>query len=43
MHRIIAALLALALAFSLAACGSAPKEPKGETPPEGLAELASNA
>ena len=40
MHRIIAASLALALAFSLAACGSAPKEPKGETPPEEMLDAA---
>ena len=40
MHRISAALLALALAFSLAACCGAPKEPKGETPPEEMLDAA---
>ena len=40
MHRIIAALLAFALAFSLAACGSAPKEQKTETPPQEMLDAA---
>lgn len=40
MHRISAALLALALAFSLTACGSAPKESKAETPPQEMLDAA---